>query len=68
VRVQTAFGGKLESKRDLVAWFTTDEARVPVRVDAEFVLGTLRAELADYKGGQRYATGVPAGAGGSGDG
>jgi hypothetical protein len=68
VRVQTAFGGKLESKRDLVAWFTTDEARVPVRVDAEFVLGTLRAELADYKSGQRYATGVPAGAGGSGDG
>ena len=68
VRVQTAFGGKLESKRDLLAWFTTDESRIPVRIDAEFVLGTLRAELADYKSGRKYATGGAAAAGGSGDG
>jgi hypothetical protein len=68
VRVQTGFGGKLESKRDLVAWFTADDARLPVKVEAEFLLGTLRAELSEYKSGRRYALGAlsPTGAGGSG--
>ena len=58
VRVQTGFGGKLESKRDVLAWFTTDDARLPVKVEAEFLLGTLRAELLDYKSGRRYALGA----------
>jgi len=70
VRVRAGFGGKFESKRDMFAWITTDDARVPVRVEAEFILGTVRAELSDYKGGRRYATGslIRTGTGGSGDG
>lgn len=55
VRVQTGFGGKLESKRDMFAYMTTDDAHLPVRIDAEFVLGTITAELSDYKSGRRYA-------------
>lgn len=58
VRVQTGFGGKLESKRDVLAWFTADDSRVPVKVEAEFLLGTIRAELLDYKSGRRYALGA----------
>ncbi len=54
VRVKTGFDGKFESKRDIVTWMTADEARVPVRVEADFVLGTIRAELQEYKSGRRY--------------
>ena len=58
VRVQVGFGGKLESKRDVLVWFTADDARVPVKMEAEFLLGTVRAELLDYKSGRRYALGA----------
>lgn len=58
IRVQTGFSGKFESKRDLFAYLTADDARVPVRIEAEFVLGTIRAELSDYKSGRRYALGA----------
>lgn len=57
VRVQTGFSGKFESKRDLYAYLTADDARIPVRIEAEFVLGTISAELSDYKSGRRYALG-----------
>ncbi len=55
VRVQTGFDGKFVAKRDILAWFTADDARVPVKIEADFVLGTIRAELLDYKSGRRYA-------------
>jgi hypothetical protein len=55
VRVQTGFGGKFESKRDMYAWITDDAQRIPVRIEAEFVLGRLRADLAEYRSGQRIA-------------
>lgn len=51
VRVQTDFSGKLKSKRDLYAYFTTDTAQVPVRIEAEFVLGAVVAELVLYSPG-----------------
>lgn len=57
IRVQTGFSGKFESKRDLYAYLTADDARIPVRIEAEFVLGTISAELSDYKSGRRYALG-----------
>lgn len=53
VRVQTGFSGKFESKRDLFAWFTTDAAHLPVRIEAEFVLGSIVAQLDDYKEGMK---------------
>ena len=67
VLVQTGFAGKLQSRRDLHAYFTADEDRIPVRIDAEFVLGTITAELVDYKSGRRYALRPqPSGAEGTG--
>ncbi len=56
IRVQTGFAGKFESKRDLTAFLLTDDTRLPVRIEADFVLGTVTAELQDYKSGRRYET------------
>lgn len=55
IRVQTAFSGKFESKRDLYAYLTTDRTHVPVRIEAEFILGKIVAELTDYKPGRVVA-------------
>ncbi|MHA7632399.1 DUF3108 domain-containing protein [Corallococcus sp. M7] len=52
VRVHTDFGGKLESKRDMVAYLSADAHQVPVRIEADFALGTVVAELTDYKPGR----------------
>lgn len=52
VRVHTEFGGKLESKRDMVAYLSADAHHVPVRIEADFALGTIVAELTDYKPGR----------------
>lgn len=55
VRVQTGFAGKFQSKRDLFAYITTDESHVPVRIEAEFVLGSLIADLTHYQPGSSLA-------------
>jgi hypothetical protein len=55
IRTQTDFSGKLQSKKDMFAYLTTDPAHVPVRIEAEFVLGQIVAELTDYKSGQTLA-------------
>ncbi|NMO20193.1 DUF3108 domain-containing protein [Pyxidicoccus fallax] len=55
VRVQAEFGGNLNTKRDMFAYFTTDPNHVPVRVEAEFALGTMVAEITDYKPGRVMA-------------
>ncbi|RKH66072.1 DUF3108 domain-containing protein [Corallococcus llansteffanensis] len=55
VRVHTEFGGNLESKRDLVAHFTTDPRHVPVRMEADFALGAMVVEMTDYKPGRAVA-------------
>ncbi len=52
MRISTEFGGKLDAKRDMVAWLATDASHVPVRIEADFVLGTVVAELTDYKQGR----------------
>lgn len=56
IRAKTDFGGKLASKRDMIAYFTTDEAHVPLRVEAEFILGKVVAELIEYKPGTQLAS------------
>jgi hypothetical protein len=55
VKVQTEFSGKFASKRDMFAYFTTDAAHIPVRIEAEFVLGNIVAELTEYKEGRVLA-------------
>lgn len=55
VKLQTDFSEKLQTKRDIVAYFTTDSSHVPVRIEAEFVLGSIVADLAEYKPGRLMA-------------
>ncbi|MFY2563745.1 DUF3108 domain-containing protein [Corallococcus terminator] len=54
-RVQAEFGGSLTSKRDMFVYLTTDVRHVPVRVEAEFALGTVVAEITDYQPGRTMA-------------
>lgn len=57
LRVRSQFSGKLATRRDLQVYLTADANAVPVRVDAEFLLGTLRAELSAYSSGRDYTAG-----------
>src|SRR5205823_14215712 len=70
VRIFTDFSGKLAAKRDMLAYFTTDEHHVLARIDADFLVGTISAELTDYQPGKQIAlselTGAANGKGGSG--
>jgi len=52
VRVQTEFTGKLRSKNDMHAYFSTDNRHVLLRVEAELLLGTVHGELIEFKPGQ----------------
>jgi hypothetical protein len=55
VKLQTDFSEKLQTRRDIVAYFTTDSSHVPVRIEADFVLGSIVAELTEYKQGRLVA-------------
>ncbi|EAU62028.1 DUF3108 domain-containing protein [Stigmatella aurantiaca] len=52
VTVQTDFSEKLQTRRDITLYFTTDPSHVPVRLEADFVLGTVVAEITEYKPGR----------------
>ncbi|WP_224245855.1 DUF3108 domain-containing protein [Hyalangium gracile] len=55
VKLQTQFSEKLQARRDIIAYFTTDPSHVPVRVEADLALGSIVAELAEYKQGRLMA-------------
>lgn len=55
LRVNTEFSGNLASKRDMAVWLTADARRLPVRIEAEFILGSLVAELTEYQQGKVVA-------------
>jgi hypothetical protein len=55
VKIQTEFSERLQTQRDIVAYFTTDPSHVPVRIEADFVLGSMVAELTEYKQGHMAA-------------
>lgn len=50
-RIQLGFDGNFASKRDVRAWFSADERKIPLRMEAELVLGSLVADLTDQKSG-----------------
>jgi hypothetical protein len=52
VRVQTEFVGKFAANRDMFIYLSTDDAHVPVKIEADFAIGSLVAELIDYKKGK----------------
>ncbi|MFL5320903.1 MAG: DUF3108 domain-containing protein [Myxococcaceae bacterium] len=55
VNVTTDFSGKMKAQRDINAYFTTDPAHVLVKLQAELVLGTIEANLVEYKEGKSFA-------------
>lgn len=48
VRARVELDGKFKSKRDMVIWFSDDERRIPLRIEADFQLGSMTAELTKY--------------------
>jgi hypothetical protein len=55
VEVRTAFAGNFSARRDTSIWFSADENRVPVRVSAEFAVGSIVATLSSYRPGGELA-------------
>lgn len=51
VRCRTWFGGKFSSQKELTVYLSNDERRLPVKIEADFALGTMRAELKSYHQG-----------------
>jgi hypothetical protein len=50
--VATDFSGKVKARRPTRVYLTTDPAHVPVRIEAELVLGTVEAEIVEYHAGE----------------
>jgi hypothetical protein len=67
-RVQLGFDGKFAAKRDLKVWFSADEQKIPVRLEVEFVLGHLVAQLVQYHRGVTHPAAIARPAGGPADG
>ena len=59
LRVKTGFAGKFQSKQDLIAYVTTDDSHLLVRAEAEFLLGTLVAEIISYQPGNTLVARKP---------
>ena len=59
VQVRTAFEGKFSTKRDTFFWFTRDSHQVPVRLTAEFAVGSVVASLTGYRPGGALASVAP---------
>jgi len=55
VQVRTAFDGKFAAKRDTFIWFSNDSRHIPVRVSAEFAVGSIVATLSGYRPGGELA-------------
>ncbi len=51
VKIELGFDGQFASKRDVRAWFSSDERRLPLQFEAEFALGSIVAELVEAKRG-----------------
>jgi len=55
VRVHGGPEGRFRTERASLAWFTDDERHVPVRMSADFAVGTVTATLTAYRPGSPYA-------------
>jgi hypothetical protein len=55
VKVKTGFKGKFDSKRDTWLWFSADDRHIPLRISAEFAVGSLVAEIKAYRPGGELA-------------
>lgn len=59
MNVTVEFNGGLKTKRDLVIWVADDSGHLPLRVDAEFLVGTMRAEVVKYASGMDFGGADP---------
>ena len=55
VQVRTGFEGNFSTKRDTFVWFSDDSRHVPVRMSAEFAVGSLVATVTAYRAGGELA-------------
>lgn len=55
VQVRTAFEGNFEAKRDTFIWYSADASRIPVRVSADFAVGSIVVNLTGYRPGGQLA-------------
>jgi hypothetical protein len=55
VRVKTELKGKWNTKRDTWLWFSADERHIPLRISAEFAVGSLVAQITSYRPGGELA-------------
>jgi hypothetical protein len=51
VRVRTAFKGKFSTSRDSFIWVTDDRRHIPVRLSADFAVGSVVATISSYTQG-----------------
>jgi hypothetical protein len=55
VRVKTGMKGKWNAKRDTWLWFSADERHVPLKISAEFGVGSFVAQITSYRPGGELA-------------
>ncbi len=55
VKVQLGFKEKFHSKRDSYVWLSKDARRIPVRMSAEFAIGSVVVTLSGYRPGGQLA-------------
>jgi hypothetical protein len=48
VSITTDFQGNATTKGNVLVYYTADERKLPVRVTAEFVIGSASADLVQY--------------------
>jgi hypothetical protein len=58
VTVSTDFSGSLTTRSALTIFYTRDDKHLPVRAEAEFVLGKVVLEVVKYEPGMRFAGGT----------
>jgi len=52
VEISTAFAGKLQSRKAIEAYFSADARHLPLRFDADLLLGKMTAELVHFEVGE----------------
>ncbi len=55
VKVQLGFKDKFKTTRDSYVWFSNDVRHIPVRMSAEFAIGSVVATLSGYRPGAQFA-------------
>ena len=56
--VNTDFSGQLETQGLVTLFYTADEKHLPVRAEADFLLGKVVLEAVKYEPGMRFAGGT----------